>query len=126
MRGLPGHSYQPRPPGEEFLHHGLLEGAGLLPPLLQRRQLPVHLSQHRRDGGLFGVGWEWNLQSTNVPAVHGRIVGTSQQSFNLPVYRCGEEMLEDVTRVCHAFTAAQDTKTGRADPVGFIAVEEKV
>ena len=25
---------QARPPGEEFLHHGLLEGEGLLPALL--------------------------------------------------------------------------------------------
>src|SRR2546430_12528804 len=46
-----------RPPGEKFLHHGLLEGAGLLPPLLQRRQLRVHVRQHPGDGGLFVFGW---------------------------------------------------------------------
>ena len=54
-------SYESRPAGEKFLHHGLLEGAGLSPPLLQHRQLPVHLRQHRRDGGLFGEGWKLNL-----------------------------------------------------------------
>jgi hypothetical protein len=46
--------YQPGAAGEEVLHHGLFEGAGFLPPLLQRRQLRVHLRQHLGDGGLFG------------------------------------------------------------------------
>ena len=47
-------SHQARPAGEEFLHHGLLEGAGLLPPLRKRRQLRIHLHQHLGDGDLFG------------------------------------------------------------------------
>src|SRR5258708_1115824 len=42
-----------RSSGEQFLHHGLLEGAGLLSPLLQRRQLRVHLRQRLGDGSLF-------------------------------------------------------------------------
>jgi len=49
---------QPNPPGQQFLHHALLEGAGLGLPLLQHRQLRVHLRQHGGDGGLFGEGWE--------------------------------------------------------------------
>ena len=36
------------------------ERAGLLAPLLQRRQLRVHLRQYLGDGALFGKGWEWN------------------------------------------------------------------
>ena len=42
------------PPGQQFLHHALLEGAGLVAPLLQRRNLRVHVRQHGGDGGLFG------------------------------------------------------------------------
>ena len=38
FNGVCHNSNESRPSGEEFLHHGLLEGAGLLPPLLQRRQ----------------------------------------------------------------------------------------
>ena len=52
---------KPRSSGEQFLHHGLLEGAGLLSPLLQRRQLRVHVRQHLGDGGLFGEGRKRNL-----------------------------------------------------------------
>ena len=48
---------QSRPSGEEFLHHALLEGAGLVPPLLQRRQLQVHVGENGGDGGLFGNCW---------------------------------------------------------------------
>ena len=38
---------------KQFLHHGLLEGAGFLPLLLQPRQLGIHVRQHLGDGGLF-------------------------------------------------------------------------
>ena len=45
---------EPRLAGEQFLHHGLLEGAGLVAALLQRRQLGVHVGEDGGDGGLFG------------------------------------------------------------------------
>ena len=55
-------SQQARPSGEEFLHHALLEGAGLVPPLLQRHQLHVHVGENGGDGGLFGERWERYLE----------------------------------------------------------------
>ena len=36
---------QPNPPGEQILHHGLLQGAGLLPPPLQGCQFGDHARQ---------------------------------------------------------------------------------
>ena len=48
---------EPRLAGEQFLHHGLLEGAGLLAPLLQRGQFDVHVRQRLGDGSLFDEGW---------------------------------------------------------------------
>jgi hypothetical protein len=38
------------------LHHGLLEGAGLVTALGQDGQLGVHLAQHFGDCGLLGGG----------------------------------------------------------------------
>ncbi len=40
--------------GEELLHHGLLEGAGLFAAALQGLQLRVHLARDLVDGGLIG------------------------------------------------------------------------
>ena len=45
----PARSNQSRPAGEEFLHHPLLEQAGLVPFLFQRGQLRVHVREHLGD-----------------------------------------------------------------------------
>ena len=47
-------SYESCSPGQQFLHHALLEGAGLVAPLLQRGDLRVHVGEDGGDGGLFG------------------------------------------------------------------------
>ena len=46
---------QPRPPGQQLLHHALLEGAGLGAALLQRRQLRVQFRQHLAGGSWFAI-----------------------------------------------------------------------
>lgn len=60
------YSHQSRPSGEESLHHALLEGAGFVPLLLQRRQFQVHVGENGGDGGLFGEGGECERQLWDV------------------------------------------------------------
>ena len=48
------HSNESSLSSQEFLHHALLEGAGLFTPLLQGGQLRVHVGENGGDGGLFG------------------------------------------------------------------------
>ena len=45
------------------MHHSLLEGAGLLTPLCQTRQLLIHVAKHLGDGGLFWAG-TWGGSTT--------------------------------------------------------------
>ena len=75
---------QPGPAGEEFLHHGLFEQAGLVPPLLQGRQFRVHVGQDFGDGGLFNEIRKGYLQVSNVTAIDCRVVRAGKQCFNLP------------------------------------------
>ena len=46
-------SYEANPPGEKFLHHGLLELAQLGNPRLYCCNLPIHVSQYFGDFILF-------------------------------------------------------------------------
>ena len=53
---LPGtarRSYKANPSGEQFLHHALLEAAGLGELGFQRGDLGVHVGEDGGDGGLF-------------------------------------------------------------------------
>jgi hypothetical protein len=47
-------SYEAGPPGQQFLHHALLEGTGLVAAGFERCNLRVHVRQYFSDGGLFG------------------------------------------------------------------------
>ena len=52
----PARSNQSRPAGEEFLHHPLLEQAGLVPFLFQRGELRIHVREHLGDRRLLAEG----------------------------------------------------------------------
>src|SRR5205814_732922 len=56
MRSSCGH--EPRLAGEQFLHHGLLDSAGLFAPLFQCSEFGVHVGEHGGDSGLFGERWK--------------------------------------------------------------------
>ena len=51
----------------------LLEGAGLVPPLLQRRQLQVHVGENGGDGGLFGGRRERHFLLFDAPAAKAEL-----------------------------------------------------
>ena len=54
-------SYEPRPPGEQLLHHRLLEGTGLVAAGFEGGQLGVHVGEDGGDGGVFGEWWNQEL-----------------------------------------------------------------
>ena len=62
----PARSNQSRPAGEEFLHHPLLEQAGLVPFLFQRGQLRVHVREHLGDRRLLGWRRQRNLRDEQI------------------------------------------------------------
>ena len=44
---------QPHPPGEELLHHPLLDGDGFVSTLFQCSNLGIHIGENSGDGALF-------------------------------------------------------------------------
>ena len=45
--------YEANPPGQQFLHHALLEGAGLVAAGFEGGEFGVYVGEDGGDGGLF-------------------------------------------------------------------------
>ncbi len=46
--------YQPDPPGQQFLHHTLLQGEGLVAARFEGGELGVPIRHHLGDGDMVG------------------------------------------------------------------------
>jgi hypothetical protein len=55
--------------GEELLHGGLSEVALFGDEPIQSTQQRIHIVQRRRDGALFGEGWEGDDKIPHVPDI---------------------------------------------------------
>ena len=84
-------SYQPNPPGQEFLHHAVLEGAGLVAAGFEGGQFGVHVGEDGGDGGLFGFGWrQANFEPRQI-LVGYLVYGGTQCLIYLPLNYVGLE-----------------------------------
>ena len=102
---------QPGPAGEEFLHHGLFEQAGLFPPLLQSRQFRVHVGQDLGDGGLFSFGREAKAKRIHV-FIGNLIDGCTDVVPDLALYRITLKGMKDESPVLAAINSHECTKSG--------------
>ena len=69
--------------GEELLHGGLLEVALLGDEPIQPAQQRIHIAQRRRDGALFGLGWNGNSYASRSAEVMCSIVVPSACQISL-------------------------------------------
>ena len=72
---------EPRLAGEQLLHHGLLEVAGLVAAGFERRQLGVHVGEDGGDGGLFVMIGQRDLEGSYVATVDAEIIGACQPAL---------------------------------------------
>jgi hypothetical protein len=66
MSVFPSLSYKPRLSSQQFLHHALLEGAGLVTSLLESGKLGVHVGEGAGDSPLLGKRREGDIGIPNL------------------------------------------------------------
>lgn len=75
--------HQSNPPGQQFLHHPLLQQPGFVTLPFQCCDPGIHVGEDGGNGGLFGERWSTKLERPDLSKIQPLPIATSLKTINL-------------------------------------------